>query len=81
MNTDYNSPQSDRDNAQWKKEQEVGKTTGANNAADHKSLETEGPNKTKPFNVLNQDGSLADDLPNGTADGSGALDGTVGLGT
>lgn len=40
------------------------------------SLETEGPQK-KPFNVLNEDGSLAD-LPDQDVEGTGAGDGTVG---
>lgn len=40
------------------------------------SLETKGPQK-KQFNVLNEDGSLAD-LPDQDVEGAGAGDGTIG---
>lgn len=45
---------------------------GENNA----KLETKGPQK-KQFNVLNEDGSLAD-LPDQDVEGAGAGDGTIG---
>jgi len=78
MNPENTTPGNDRDNSQWKKETEVGHTPGYD--TNKKSLETDGPNKSKPFNVLNQDGSLSD-LPDNEVPGAGALDGTVGLGT
>jgi hypothetical protein len=45
------------------------------------NLETEGPDKDKAGKVLHKDGSLANDLPGKDGAGSGALEGTVGLGT
>jgi hypothetical protein len=78
MNTEYNGPGNKRDNNQWKKAQEEGHTPGYDTT--NKGLESRGPNKSKPFKVLNQDGSLAD-LPDDKAEGRGALDGTIGLGT
>jgi hypothetical protein len=78
MNTEYNGPGNERDNNTWKKEQEEGHTPGYDTT--NKGLENRGPNKSKHFNVLNQDGSLAD-LPDDNAEGKGALDGTIGLGT
>ncbi|MDB5275007.1 MAG: hypothetical protein JWO58_3374 [Chitinophagaceae bacterium] len=78
MNTEYNNPGNAGDNSQWKKEQEMGSTPGSDTA--NKGLESRGPNKSKPFRVLNPDGSLAD-LPDENVPGKGALDGTVGLGT
>ena len=78
METDSNTPGSDRNKSQWKKKPEAGHTPGYD--TNRRGLETGGPNKSKPFNVLNQDGSLAD-LPDNEVPGVGALDGTVGLGT
>lgn len=46
-----------------------------------KTLETNGPVKDKDYKVLHKDGSLATDLPDKEGEGSGALEGTVGLGT
>jgi hypothetical protein len=58
------------------KENRSGSSAGNNG----KKLETKGPAKDKDFKVLNKDGSLADDLPGKGSAGSGALEGTVGLG-
>ena len=44
------------------------------------SLEKTGPVKDKDFKVLHKDGTFAD-LPDKEGEGSGALDGTVGLGS
>jgi len=44
------------------------------------SLETKGPAREKAGKVLNKDGSLGE-LPGKEGEGSGALEGTVGLGT
>ncbi|QKJ30558.1 hypothetical protein HQ865_12580 [Mucilaginibacter mali] len=63
---------------QWIRVPDENTSPDANNKSG--SLETRGPDKSKPFNVLNQDGSLAD-LPDENVEGKGALDGTVGLGT
>jgi hypothetical protein len=79
MNNENNSPGQDRDNNNWPKEQAEGSTPGFEINKEG-SLETNGPNKDKPFNALNQDGSLPD-MPDENVDGKGALDGTVGLGT
>lgn len=38
-------------------------------------------NSKKHFNVLNEDGSLATDLPKGSHPGEGSNEGSVGLGT
>jgi hypothetical protein len=45
------------------------------------TIETKGPVKSRKYKVLHPDGSLADDLPDKEATGSGALDGVVGRGT
>ena len=83
MNNENNSPGQSRDDNKWPKEQAEGATPGfeidSKGQLEKGSLETNGPNKDIPFNVLNQDGSLAD-LPDQNVEGSGALDGTVGLG-
>lgn len=44
-----------------------------------KKLETKGPEKDKDYKVLHKDGSFGE-LPDKEGEGSGALDGTVGLG-
>jgi len=44
------------------------------------SLETKGPDKEKAGKVLHKDGSFGE-LPDREGEGSGALEGTVGLGT
>ncbi len=80
MNTPYNDPDKTQDNNQWNKEKEIGATPGIDKEAGKGSLETKGPNKDQPFNILNPDGSLGD-LPDEDVPGKGALDGTVGLGT
>lgn len=77
MDTEYKGPRN-ADDEQWIRITDDNTSPGANNRSD--SLENRGPNKSKPFNVLNQDGSLAD-LPDESVEGKGALDGTVGLGT
>lgn len=77
MDTENNNPRNAGDE-QWIRVTDENDLPDANNKSG--SLETRGPDKSKPFNVLNQDGSLAD-LPDESVEGKGALDGTVGLGT
>lgn len=77
MNNENKGPRNVGDE-QWIKVTDENTSPDANNNPG--SLETRGPDKSKPFNVLNQDGSLAD-LPDDNAEGQGTLDGTVGLGT
>lgn len=59
-----------------------GKLQSANSSDQRKkgSLETKGPAKEKAGKVLHKDGSLGQ-LPGKEGQGSGALEGTVGLGT
>jgi hypothetical protein len=75
MNTSDTEPGNDQGNKQLKKEQDP-----ENNQPANKSLEHSGPNKDKDYKVLHKDGSLAD-LPDQNVEGSGALAGTIGLGT
>lgn len=66
---------SGQDNIKEVRESNV--TGSDNDAADNNpNLETKGPQK-KQFNVLNEDGSLAD-LPDQDVEGAGAGDGTIG---
>ncbi|MEO3403506.1 hypothetical protein AAFN85_06365 [Mucilaginibacter sp. CAU 1740] len=68
----------DRSDSNIKEERESG-NANITNAGDIKqigNLETKGSQK-KPFNVLNEDGSLAD-LPDQDVEGAGAGDGTIG---
>ncbi|AYL95764.1 hypothetical protein [Mucilaginibacter celer] len=60
------------------KEERESNTNDADWGADKSKggLETEGPQK-KQYNVLNEDGSLAD-LPDQDVEGAGAGDGTIG---
>lgn len=60
------------------KEVRESNTTGSDNntAQSNPGLERKGPQK-KQFNVLNEDGSLAD-LPDQDVEGAGAGDGTIG---
>lgn len=51
-----------------------------NHAGKKATIETKGPAKDRNTKVLHKDGSLAD-LPPKEGEGSGALDGTVGLRT
>ena len=79
MEAEYNYPGNDRDDKQWNKEDNGDATPGAD-SNNKPGLEQNGPNNSKPFNVLGQDGSLAD-LPGEHGAGNDALEGTVGLGT
>ncbi|GAB3928814.1 hypothetical protein [Mucilaginibacter myungsuensis] len=59
MEEQFNYPANDREDLKWNKEEDMGDTPGIDSVG-HKGLEQDGPNKSKPFNVLNQDGSFAD---------------------
>jgi hypothetical protein len=74
MITEYLESDNNQDNDQSNKNDNP--AAGQKKNAIGKSEES---NKKKHFNVLHKDGSLAD-LPDKNVAGTGALDGTVGLG-
>lgn len=78
MISEYLEPDKKQDNDQSEKKQD----THNDSLTDQKrrTIETKGPVRNKKFKVLHEDGSFAD-LPDRDVPGTGALDGTVGLGT
>lgn len=79
METEYTRPGNDQDDKQFNKEGDMN-SASPHNPDKEKTLENSGPDKSKDFKVLHQDGSLGD-LKDQDVPGGGALDGTVGLGT
>jgi len=80
MEEELNYPGNDRDDKTWNKEAaDIGSTPGID-ADDKNNLEKNGPNKSKPFNVLHQDGSFADYAEDNRHTNTNQ-DGTLGLGT
>ena len=72
--SDHNEPDRNQDN----NKEIIESNRNINKGTDQgkNSLENQGPQK-KHFNVLNEDGSLAD-LPDQQVEGGGALEGTIG---
>ena len=79
METEHTSPGNGRDDDQFNKERDMN-NDAPNHSDKGKTLENSGPDKSKDFKVLHQDGSLGD-LKDPDVPGGGALDGTIGLGT
>ena len=79
METEYTDPGNGRDDEQFNKERDMNNAS-PNNPDGGRTLENSGPDKSKDFKVLHQDGSLGD-LKDQDVPGAGALDGTIGLGT
>ena len=81
-NKDIMTEYLDDKDEKWGDDELRRKTQPGNSSKERKkgSLETKGPAKEKAGNVLHKDGSFGK-LPGKEAEGSGALEGTVGLGT